>query len=77
MIATRRYEEELLKLYAAQAQVRPDDYLQAHYKNRAVIRRYTAVFERCQEFLMDAHAVLDWGCHQAVPACMVRMLRGA
>jgi SAM-dependent methyltransferase len=71
-----KYEDELLKLYSAQAQISEDPYLQAHYKNRAVIRRQIAIFERCQEFLKDAHTVLDWGCHQAVPACMVRMLRG-
>jgi SAM-dependent methyltransferase len=77
LTAIPKYEEVLLKLYSAQAQIRHDDYLQAHYKNRAVIRRQIAIFERCQEFLKDAHTVLDWGCHQAVPACMVRMLRGA
>lgn len=71
-----RYVDELSKLYAAQAKTREDDYLRAHSRNRAVIRRQVSIFERCQEFLQDARKVLDWGCRQAADACLVRMLRG-
>lgn len=70
------YEDQLSKLYAAQAQIKEDSYLHAHSRNRAVIRRQVSIFERCQDFLKDSRVVLDWGCRHAVDACLVRMLRG-
>jgi SAM-dependent methyltransferase len=71
-----RFDEELVKLYSAQAQTKGDSYLHAHSRNLAVIRRQTSIFERCQDFLKDARSVLDWGCRHAADACLVRMLRG-
>jgi SAM-dependent methyltransferase len=70
------YEGELARLYELQVSIKPDGYLHAHSRNRAVIRRQVSIFERCQPFLKDARTVLDWGCRQAADACMVRMLRG-
>lgn len=71
-----KFDAELAKLYSAQAQRKDDPYLHAHSRNRAVIRRQTSIFERCQDFLMDARTVLDWGCRHAADACLVRMLLG-
>ena len=71
-----RFDEELVKLYSAQARTKGDSYLHAHSRNLAVIRRQTSIFERCQDFLRDARSVLDWGCRHAADACLVRMLRG-
>jgi SAM-dependent methyltransferase len=71
------YATELSRLYRLQTEIRDDRYLQSHSRNSAVIRRQASIFERCQNFLEDAHVVLDWGCRQAADACMVRMLRGA
>jgi ubiquinone/menaquinone biosynthesis C-methylase UbiE len=71
------YEAELLKLYAAQNEMKQDLYLHAHSRNRAVIRRQVSIFLRCQGFLQNAHTVLDWGCRHAVDACLVRMLQGS
>jgi ubiquinone/menaquinone biosynthesis C-methylase UbiE len=70
------YEDELFRLYAAQARSTKDLYLHAHSRNRAVVRRQVAIFERCQEFFKTGHKILDWGCRQAADACMVRMLCG-
>jgi len=70
------FDEQLIKLYSAQAQAKGDAYLHAHSRNLAVIRRQTSIFERCQEFLANSETVLDWGCRQAADACMARMLLG-
>jgi ubiquinone/menaquinone biosynthesis C-methylase UbiE len=70
------YEEQLQRLYSLQAEASEDTYLHAHSRNRAVIRRQVAIFDRCHEFFKDAHTVLDWGCRHAADACMVRMLCG-
>src|SRR6267378_1366416 len=56
------FDEELVKLYSVQAQIKEDPYLHAHSRNLAVIRRQTSIFERCQEFFKDTHTVLDCGC---------------
>jgi SAM-dependent methyltransferase len=74
--AAMNYEGELVRLYELQVRLKPDNYLHAHSRNRAVIRRQISIFERCQPFLKDARTVLDWGCRQGADACMVRMLRG-
>jgi SAM-dependent methyltransferase len=73
----RNFEANLVELYSVQARIKEDRYLHAHSRNLALIRRQIGIFERCQEFLKDAHTVLDWGCRHAVDACLVRMLRGA
>ena len=70
------YVAQLSRLYAAEARAKKDDYLRAHSRNLAVIRRQVSIFERCQSFLKEAQAVLDWGCRHAADACLVRMLRG-
>jgi SAM-dependent methyltransferase len=70
------YEEELCRLYALQDQISKDIYLHAHSRNRAVIRRQVAIFERCQDFFKGARVVLDWGCRHAADACLIRMLCG-
>jgi SAM-dependent methyltransferase len=70
------YELELSRLYELQVRIKPDGYLHAHSRNRALIRRQISIFERCQEFLQDARTVLDWGCRHGADACLVRMLRG-
>ncbi len=70
------YEAELARLYELQVHIKPDVYLHAHSRNRALIRRQISIFERCQEFLSEARTVLDWGCRHAADACLVRMLRG-
>ncbi len=72
----RNFEAEIVKLYSVQSQIKKDAYLHAHSRNRAVIRRQISIFERCQNFLQNAHAVLDWGCRHAADACLVRMLLG-
>jgi SAM-dependent methyltransferase len=74
------YEAQLAKLYSKQAQIAEDDYLHAHSRNRAVIRRHVAIFRLYQNLLKDAlkddHTILDWGCRHAADACMIRMLCG-
>ena len=70
------YEQELIRLYELQARIREDEYLHAHSRNRAVIRRQIAIFERNKEFLNGAAQVLDWGCRHGSDACLVRMTRG-
>jgi SAM-dependent methyltransferase len=70
------YEGELARLYALQVSIKPDTYLHAHSRNRALIRRQISIFERCQPFLKDARTVLDWGCRHGADACLVRILRG-
>jgi len=70
------YEEQLLALYSKQAAIKEDRYLQAHSRNRAVIRRQISIFERCSKFIPEKGAFLDWGCRHAVDACLVKMLRG-
>lgn len=70
------YVAELARLYAQQASIQSDAYLHAHSRNRAVIHRQVSIFERCQQYFKEARTMLDWGCRQAVDACLVRMLRG-
>jgi SAM-dependent methyltransferase len=69
-------EEQLVRLYESQVALKPDSYLHAHSRNRALIRRQIDIFERCQGFLDGAQTVLDWGCRHAADACLVRMLLG-
>lgn len=70
------YVSKLVELYSLQDEILKDRYLHAHSRNRAVIRRQVAIFERCQAFFKEVRTVLDWGCRQAADACMVRMLLG-
>lgn len=75
-IGSESYETELVRLYETQAALRSDDYLHAHSRNRALIRRQIDIFERCKPFLLNAKSILDWGCRHAVDACLARMLLG-
>ena len=56
--------------------VKEDRYLHAHSRNLALVRRKVTIFERCEDYLKETRTILDWGCHHAVDACLVRMLRG-
>jgi len=69
-------ESQLVTLYAEQASIGKEDYLDAHSHNLAVIRRHTSIFERYSRFVPDSGTVLDWACHHAPDACLVKMLRG-
>jgi len=70
------YESQLLALFAEQSRIKKDEYLEAHFHNKAVIRRHTNIFERYSRFIPMSGAVLDWGCNHAPDACMAKMLRG-
>jgi len=70
------YESALAALYFEELRLRPDGYLHAHSRNRAVIKRHVSIFERYSKFIPEPGAVLDWGCRQAPDACLIRMLRG-
>jgi SAM-dependent methyltransferase len=50
-------------------------YLQAHASVNA-IRRHADVFERYLPFLPAEGAYLDWGCHHAPDACLIRSALG-
>jgi SAM-dependent methyltransferase len=63
----------LRRLYAEQLAEAPDDvYLQLHgsvaYVNGAV-----ETFRFYQPYLPQSGRILDWGCHHAPEACMIRM----
>jgi SAM-dependent methyltransferase len=75
-IPCESFESQLRTLYLEQAQRNKNDYLDAHSHNLAVIRRDTSIFLRYCRFMPRTGAVLDWGCHHAPTACLVKMLRG-
>jgi ubiquinone/menaquinone biosynthesis C-methylase UbiE len=70
------FGSQLVELYVEQKKIRPNDYLEAHSHNSAVIRRDTSIFERYSKYIPENGSILDWGCNHAPTACMVRMLRG-
>ncbi|UCD73884.1 MAG: methyltransferase domain-containing protein [Phycisphaerales bacterium] len=64
-------ERTITGLYRNQLEAAPDDYLAAHSANRAVIRRQVEAFEKYLPFVRRKK-ILDWGCRQAVDACLLR-----
>jgi SAM-dependent methyltransferase len=66
----------LTRLYAEQAEIRPDVYLHAHSRNQAVIQRQVQIFNHCAKYFDSANVVLDWGCRQGADACLMRMYLG-
>ena len=70
------YESKLAALYVEELLSRPDQYLHAHSRNRAVVQRQVSIFKRYSKYIPESGAILDWGCRQAPDACLVRMLRG-
>lgn len=51
-------------------------YIHAHSRNRAALLRHVGAFMAYAPWLEGARTVLDWGCRQAVDACLVRMYLG-
>lgn len=76
------YAERIGDLYRAYLEATPPDarfhrYIHAHSRNRAALLRHVGAFLAYAPWLDGARTVLDWGCRQAVDACLVRMHLGS
>ncbi len=65
----------ITELYSRQLALEHDPYLTAHSRTRAGIRRHVDVFHKYEPYLRPGK-ILDWGCRQAVDACLIRRCLG-
>jgi SAM-dependent methyltransferase len=65
----------LTGLFDQQLLVAPDEYLRYHSSRQAIASRVES-FLAYKDFLPESGRILDWGCHYAPDACMVRATLG-
>jgi SAM-dependent methyltransferase len=65
----------MAELFAQQLAASPTDYLRYHASAQAIASRVNSFIEY-RDFLPTSGRILDWGCHHAPDAAMVRMNAG-
>ncbi|HEV2810912.1 MAG TPA: class I SAM-dependent methyltransferase [Acidimicrobiales bacterium] len=66
----------LNRLYQEELRRQPSRYLEQHAHRNSILRQ-VSVFDRYLPYLPRTGAFLDWGCHHAPDACLLRSALGS
>jgi SAM-dependent methyltransferase len=65
--------KKLRELYLQQQAIKPDGYLETHFRFTNSIKNRINCFRMYESYI--GKDVLDWGCRHAIDACLVRMTK--